>query len=214
MSVILFFRPDDEEYQPHPLRSTAVDTGPVHVQIGKKLFDLVNPKAHDFDLREAVAAIARIPRFAGHGPFYSVAQHCVTVSSLCARPWDGLAHDLAEAYYGDITTPMKRLIKRTSPPLRSVLDRIDKAVENAFMFSSSHPEVRRADQAVLEIERKSLLPELPLRLRFWWPLSLEPAPFTIIPLSPEDAEQAWWDSYHTLLEQRRAPTFPYLTKNP
>jgi len=69
-------------------------------------------------LDDIAHALARITRFTGHGHApLSVAQHCCMVSARCpneAGAW-GLLHDAHEAYIGDISSPMGRLIDWWAP---------------------------------------------------------------------------------------------------
>jgi len=70
----------------------------------------------DVEIIDIAHALARQCRFNGHCDGYiSVANHCVRVSEILQRSgcsvydqrW-GLLHDAAEAYLGDVITPMKR----------------------------------------------------------------------------------------------------------
>ncbi len=183
-------------------------SSPYTIQIGAAPFDYLSPWDHKFSIRDAVKALSHIPRFGGHAGGYSVAQHCVLVSVICpSRPWDGLAHDLAEAYYGDFPTPLKRLIKETSPILKARLNAIDLAVEEAFLFAPDQPVVKKADLTALATERRDLLPKCCDDI---WSEMLPPLDYTIVPLTPEKAEIAWWAQYEKLLLQGKAPKFANL----
>lgn len=62
-------------------------------------------------LPDIAHALAHQCRFGGHAAhYYSVAEHAVLVSyyvpTYCAA--EALMHDAAEAYYGDVRTPLKR----------------------------------------------------------------------------------------------------------
>jgi hypothetical protein len=74
---------------------------------------LVTPRPEDICLQDITHSLARIGRYTGHGDhFISVAQHCVHVSRICpptlAR--QGLLHDAAEAYVGDVSSPLKGML--------------------------------------------------------------------------------------------------------
>lgn len=186
---------------------------PTVIQVGAQPFDYLDPWGHAFSIKDAVTAISRVPRFGGHTKgFYSVAQHSVLVSVLCpARPWDGLAHDLEEAYIGDLLTPMKRLIESLAPAFAARLRNISSAVEDAFLSSgTSRAEVKRADLVALATERRDLLENRPHLDQYWGALP-DPVPYLIIPLSPEAAERAWWARYWALHAQKKAPDFGLLT---
>lgn len=189
-------------------------------QIGTQPFSYTEPWEHKFDLVQAVKALSFIPRFGGHVGGYSVAQHCVLVSVIAkGHEWDGLAHDLAEAYYGDFPTPLKALMRETAPTFMARIDAIDMAVEQAFSFIAGSIAVKRADQIALATERRDLLPKACAEI--WQPLP-PPLRYTIYPLLPAEAEAAWWKQYHVLLALGKAPKFPgvpprlesVLTKSP
>ena len=76
--------------------------------------DLANPRPEDIKLADIAHAMAGINRFTGHGDlFISDAQHCVLVSELVPyeRAFWGLLHDAAEAYLGDVSSPLKALLR-------------------------------------------------------------------------------------------------------
>ncbi len=75
--------------------------------------DLTGSTAADIDPLDMAKGLARACRFAGQcDAFYSVAQHSV-LASYHVPPQDALhalLHDAAEAYLGDLTGPLKRLL--------------------------------------------------------------------------------------------------------
>ena len=78
-----------------------------------RYFDFTKPHEHDFQIEDIAKALSNICRFNGHCPFYSVAQHSVAVSMLVPPEYamEGLMHDAPEAYLGDVTAPLKMLLK-------------------------------------------------------------------------------------------------------
>lgn len=99
---------------------------------GKK-FDFEELETNLIDIRDIAHALSQICRFTGHCPFnYSVAQHCCLVSdflltsSLESRyvACLGLLHDAAEAYLGDVSTPLKRVINNYKDLENSILSLI------------------------------------------------------------------------------------------
>lgn len=186
------------------------------LQVGDQIFDPTQPWEHEFRLADAVKAISNISRYGGHTPFYSVAQHSVLVSLLSPnRSWDGLAHDLAEAYYWDILTPYKLLMAELAPKFLAVLQGIDNAVENAFLSTgTSYEEVKRADRIALATERRDLLTLGDTDVQAAWKAVQLPRPALgcqIVPLSPEMAERAWWRRYWQLRAQNKAPALKHIT---
>lgn len=73
-------------------------------------FDLFKPKIDQVRLIDIAHSLANQCRFNGHcDRFYSVAEHSVYVSYFAGA--EGLMHDAAEAYIGDITGPLKQFIR-------------------------------------------------------------------------------------------------------
>lgn len=85
-------------------------------------FDFLNPKIEDIEIEDIATALSKICRFNGHCSIpFSVAEHSVYVSKYLeaqdihrdfARV--GLLHDAAEAYIGDMVTPLKVLFPEFS----------------------------------------------------------------------------------------------------
>lgn len=76
-------------------------------------FDVANPRPEDVRLDDIAHALSHLCRFVGHTDrFYSVAEHSVLVSQLCDDETAvlGLLHDAAEAYVGDLASPVKRQV--------------------------------------------------------------------------------------------------------
>lgn len=167
-------------------------------------FDFLNPHLNEFDIRDIAHALSNVCRFAGHTrEFYSVAQHSVMVARICmrtARPADvidygraGLLHDAAEAYIGDITSPLKQLL----PDYKVIEQRIEAALFNAFGIDSLPEQtklVKHADLVMLATEQRDLMAP---HSDEWMLISgIEPLPEIINPWYPEKAEREFlklWD---------------------
>ncbi len=83
----------------------------IQTYTGKK-FDLDNLNPDDIDIIDIAHALSNICRFNGHcNTFYSVAQHCIEVSKTVIPEYklQALLHDAAEAYIGDLTSPLRRM---------------------------------------------------------------------------------------------------------
>ena len=78
----------------------------------QRRFHPFSPDAAEVDIKDIARSLARQCRFDGHVnvEHYSVAEHSIYVSELVAPEFalDGLLHDAAEAYIGDIVSPVKR----------------------------------------------------------------------------------------------------------
>lgn len=111
-------------------------------------FYLDDPRPEVVDIRDIAHALSNICRFTGHTKsFYSVAQHSVWVAD-CLILWDcprslvkaGLLHDAAEAYYGDLSYPLKLML---GEQLKAVTGPINRAVDEALGLTNLEP-VHRA----------------------------------------------------------------------
>jgi uncharacterized protein len=80
------------------------------------MHDLLNPAANGDPIIEDIAhALANICRWTGHtSRFYSVAEHCTRAAAIAPPECKlhVLMHDAAEAYLGDVATPLKNLLPR------------------------------------------------------------------------------------------------------
>lgn len=124
-----------------------------------KHFDLTDPQPEMVDALDIAHGLANCCRFAGQSNwFYSVAQHSVLVSEIVPHEFalEALLHDAAEAYIGDITKPLKRLL----PDYRAIERRVDAAIRAAFDLPDHHSrEVGEADLILLATERRDLMIE-------------------------------------------------------
>jgi 5'-deoxynucleotidase YfbR-like HD superfamily hydrolase len=115
-------------------------------------FPLLDPDQAVIDVADIAHALAMICRFGGHCQrFYSVAEHSVHVSHLVPPQhalW-GLLHDAAEAYLGDVPTPLKEVM----PDFRVHEGRLMAAIARKFSLpSKAPPEVKDADDRMFDAE--------------------------------------------------------------
>lgn len=165
--------------------------------------ELLDPKAESICILDIAHSLARIGRFNGHcTDFYSVAQHSVLVSNLLAetdREKEGLLHDAAEAYIGDVVSPLKSVL----PEYLVIERRFEKLIARIFRLEYTlstgwDSDVKEADLTALFIEKKVLLPH-----SGYWPhlaASVKDVKdfeyFT--PLPPEKAEDLFMKRYKEL----------------
>lgn len=84
---------------------------------GKRV-SLVDPQPEDIILEDIAEALGNLCRFTGHTKrFYSVAEHSLLVAHMAAdralpkeTQLKFLMHDFHEAYIGDVSTPVTRLL--------------------------------------------------------------------------------------------------------
>lgn len=132
-----------------------------HIQLSSgEFFNFLDPDPDLVTVPVLAKALSQLCRFTGHTrTFYSVAQHSVLVSRLVppelAR-W-GLFHDAAEAFVGDVSSPLKRLI----PDYRAIEERIERVVWAKFGLDGPLPAaVKQADMSALIAEKNALMPQI------------------------------------------------------
>ena len=125
-------------------------------------FDFLNPTREQVFLPDIVLALAQINRFTGHTRFpYSVALHSVFLARALFRDtgdrelaYQGLMHDAAEAYVGDVAQPLKSLL----PDYQRVEKRVEKLICEVFKlpFPVRRGLVKEYDRRIQRTERNIL----------------------------------------------------------
>lgn len=151
-------------------------------------FDLANPRAEDVRIEDIAYALSNLCRFTGHcNRFYSVAQHSIHVAEIVAETnpeWAlaALLHDAEEAYIGDLSSPLKALIRSNQSSavwLHAITQPIERAIGMRFgLFASPpwgpngtnarHDAIKAADLKMLATERRDLMPESSAELEASW----------------------------------------------
>jgi hypothetical protein len=150
-------------------------------------FDFVDPRPDMVSLDDIVHSLSRTNRWGGNvEPItYTVAQHSLLTASACKLPQSrmyALLHDAAEAYIGDIPTPLKLWIADAGADIM--------ALEKTILFQAIFPafglpkpnsaifaDVHNADQIALATEYRDIVkgrhpdftpkaPPLPNRVKF------------------------------------------------
>lgn len=120
-------------------------------------FDFIELKDNKIDIEEIAYALSNTCRFGGHcKEYYSVAQHSVLVAQrVPARCYmDALFHDAAEAYLGDMPTPLKQLL----PEYQDMTHMVEFWLQQKMNINIKQPEIKRADLEVLAAEKRDLMP--------------------------------------------------------
>ena len=105
-----------------------------------KPFWVADPRPQDIRIQDIAAHLSRLCRFGGalrdDIDHYSVAQHCVLVSWHVPTGFEleGLLHDAAEAYVGDLIKPVKMQVAG----FEAVEDRVDAAIRKHFRTAGDH----------------------------------------------------------------------------
>jgi len=82
------------------------------------LFDLLNPSSEFIVTEDISGGLSRAARWnGGTRNFYSVAEHCCRCFDRAPVEMrlTALLHDAEEAYWGDVISTVKSILKRTSP---------------------------------------------------------------------------------------------------
>jgi len=158
-----------------------------------KVLDFQDPKPDQFTIEDIALGLSRQPRFGGHTKsFYSVAQHCITLSQVVPNGYkmQALMHDASEAFMGDLPTPLKHLL----PEYMGIEEEVSDAIQEAFGFSTMSPLVEVADARMLITERNALLPSLDV---LDWE-EHKPYPIRINPMPMDKAYGEFLKIYHRL----------------
>ncbi len=123
-----------------------------------RFFDLLKPEDYDYDIEEIAEALSNICRYTGHvKKFYSVAEHSVLVSHIVPPKLAlaGLLHDASEAFVGDVSSPLKKLL----PEYKAIEERIQQAIATYYSIPFPFPqEVHEADKRMYWRERIDVAP--------------------------------------------------------
>lgn len=168
------------------------------------MFNLLEPDCSEINIEDIAHSLSNQCRFNGHTKrFYSVAQHSVLVSYL-VEPSQALAalmHDSAEAYYGDIPTPLKRLLPLIEQKEAETLKLIFNLIGLPYPLT---PEIHHADKQMLAAEVNQLLN--PAHEPEYWQCIAHITPPTtkIFTLTPRLAEKLFLGRFYQLQAQRNA----------
>ena len=155
----------------------------IQTYTGKKFYPL-DPRPEDICIEDIAHALSLTCRYNGHSKvFYSVAEHCVRMSStdLPGDPKWLLMHDAAEAYLSDVPRPIKPMLPEFKEIENSILSII--AIKYNLGFPDL-PSIKYSDAVMLSTEKRDIIlpgPEWDWRLP-------KPLPNKILPWDSSSAE--------------------------
>ncbi len=164
-------------------------------------FYLLHPEDSDIQLVDIAHALSQICRFAGHSShFYSVAEHSVRVAAIVPKEIKlaALLHDAAEAYMGDISRPLKTIL-RDRMDFDAIENRIQAAIDDHLRVDPvADVRVRWADNVLLRTEGLDLMNNSD---EWHWPVGLHPLKERIIPWTADEAMVRFLCSYDALKQE-------------
>lgn len=171
-----------------------------------RLFDLANPEASDIVIEDIAHGLAHTCRYAGQcDGFFSVAEHSVLVSQVVSQSkLAALFHDAAEAFIGDMSEPLKRML----PEYKAIEMRIERAIFERLGIEWPVPsEVKSGDYSVMAAEQQILMP--PGTNEWLRKANVSPANVEIRRLDPAKATAFFLERYAELTrdDKRKYPGF-------
>lgn len=165
----------------------------------------LDPTQNWYDIKDIAHALSLICRFNGHCKFhYSVAQHSVYVAHRCPRPhaMQGLLHDAAEAYIGDLVKPVKGIIPTfkeiENGLLREILKQLDPGTTPLL-----HETVKEADITMLATEAYCLMPSCGCGWAWEDTVEIAPVMQDVPQWTPEKAEKEFLYHYELYKSNER-----------
>jgi hypothetical protein len=171
--------------------------------------DLINPDPADVLLEDIAVHLSNMCRYAGAvTKFYSVAEHSVRVSKMAQQLGADiltqmlcLVHDGHESYMGDITTPLKRVIRAEAP---GVLEDIAANLDTAIYAALDLPHPTKQQQEIIDHCDITALYREAATLKYshgrgeHWGRHEYVRPYVGLGWSPEKAQQAFLKRHATL----------------
>lgn len=170
-----------------------------------RFFDLLKPEEYEYDIEEIATALSNLCRYTGHvNRFYSVAEHSVLVSRLV--PADlalcGLLHDASEAFLGDVSSPLKKLL----PEYKRIEQRVEEAIAGHFGLPYPYPaEVHEADKRMYWQERQDVA-DNGVRDKLWHQNLRAARKVSATGLAPHMARRMFLSRYREITKQKEVVT--------
>lgn len=166
---------------------------------GKRFFFL--HEHNEYNIEDIADALSKTCRFAGHtSQFYSVAQHSVMCSWHVKDEFklEALLHDAIEAYMGDISTPLKRLL----PKYKELESMHHKAMARQFGIPEEiSQEVHQVDLVMLATEKRDFMPVVDDD----WPIldGIVPLSSKIYVWDSEHSAKVFYNQFNLLMKDRK-----------
>lgn len=159
------------------------------------------PKPDNVTIEDIARHTSKMCRFGGALPvFYSVAQHMVMCAMMApdGHKLAALLHDSAEAYIGDIPTPLKMQLGESIFQIEAVALKVIGA-KFGVSLDPLHPAVVEVDQRMLITEAMQIKKE---DLTTWGEKyqKIQPYPMMLFPMTCEQAEEHYLRMFHQLTE--------------
>jgi len=182
---------------------TTRDGLPTMTTFTGRRFNFLTPDPESIDLYDIAHGLSQVCRFAAQSQvLYTVAQHSVLVSEMIKKSPHverdrlfqkiALFHDAAEAYIGDMSSPLKKLM----PLYKEIENRIQAAIWKRFHLPSyaMPKEVKEADIQILANEGMSFMSA------DWRDAAVDPDPQLGVfeAWEPKRAEREFLDRYEGL----------------
>jgi len=131
--------------------------------LGRKM-KLDKMEKEDIRIEDIAHALSMVCRFGGHcARHYSVAEHSLLVAQMVPEEYklSALLHDAAEAYLGDVVSPLKRIPQMDG--YRQIERELESLIEEKYSVSFAGDRgIREADLKALYIEGRSFYGEAAL----------------------------------------------------
>jgi hypothetical protein len=178
------------------------DEKPGHITtlVTGRSIDLLNPRVEDIFIEDIAASLSKLNRFTGYtSRVYTVGEHCLLgIDYLPAgERFEYLMHDASEAYLGDVSGPLKRLVGMEYYRWLEGLWMV--AIQERFGLKKKTPAlVKVTDQRMLVTEMRDMRGRRPL-----WGDKVKPFPMLIPPVSPscEMVERMFLEAFAHLAGQ-------------
>ena len=140
--------------------------GPWKQTVSGRIVEFLDPDPNEITLSDISHALWRYPRYGGHTwEEYNVALHSIwcSIASEALSPGDldlkraALIHDAAEAYVGDMISPLKSLLRRDTRAFDMVEEKLMDVIIDKYGISRDvavWQKVKQIDTEALHLERE------------------------------------------------------------